>query len=370
MKRKISREEECSRILEFLDSILTPPENFRQQVLISLKQVFGYQRSTFFLIDNQGNMFAPMMMNMDDTLCDVYYKYYCKRDIFQPRKVANKVLQKNVLTVTDIMPFKKFESTEYYNDFLQMQDIYHEIAMFLLDGNRLIGVIGLYRSVKEQAFTSSEIMTMQNISVHLSRALTNNLQLADLQIHKDLLESSSRYLPIGLLIFDRSLNIHYINDAALEACREFSPTCTFNTLAQRFIEQLFSNNTGWQPGVKKTLLSPSLKQFTVNILPAIYHRLKGTELYTACILPADFSLQDYLHKNVGFQNIFSKRENEVLDLVMKGLNNQEIAAQLFLSVHTVKTHLQNIYKKMGVKNRAGLCYKINSRNSSISLAKL
>lgn len=354
-------QEDCSHILDFLDSILTAPENFRRQVLISLKQIFGYQRGTFFLADDQGNMHAPITLNIDHGLLDPYAKYYCKRDIFHPHKVGNRFLRKKVLTVTDIMPIPKFVKTEYFNDFLQIQDIYHEIAMFLVEDNRPIGVIGLYRSAREKGFSATEINTLQKISVHLSRTLAGNLQIAESQIHKELFESSARYLPIGMIVFDRSFKINHINDAAMEICDDFASACNHSSSANYFLAQLLGEKKDWQPGLKKTILSPSLKQFTVNILPAVYHQLKGEELYTACILPANFSLQGYLHKNIDCQGIFSRRENEVLDLVQKGLNNREIAAQLFLSVHTVKTHLQNIYKKVGVKSRTSLCYKINTQ---------
>ncbi|MFC1975770.1 LuxR C-terminal-related transcriptional regulator [Chloroflexota bacterium] len=47
----------------------------------------------------------------------------------------------------------------------------------------------------------------------------------------------------------------------------------------------------------------------------------------------------------------SERELEVLQLIAKGLSNQEIATKLFLSLHTVKTHTRNIYSKLNAHNR-------------------
>ena len=48
----------------------------------------------------------------------------------------------------------------------------------------------------------------------------------------------------------------------------------------------------------------------------------------------------------------SKRELEVLGLVADGQTNREAAATLFISEATVKTHLLNIYGKLGVSDRA------------------
>ena len=48
----------------------------------------------------------------------------------------------------------------------------------------------------------------------------------------------------------------------------------------------------------------------------------------------------------------SARELEVLPLLAEGLSNQEIAARLYLSLHTVKAHARNIYGKLGVGSRA------------------
>ncbi|HEX6971486.1 MAG TPA: response regulator transcription factor, partial [Limnochordia bacterium] len=45
------------------------------------------------------------------------------------------------------------------------------------------------------------------------------------------------------------------------------------------------------------------------------------------------------------------RELDVLKLIAKGLNNSEIAKTLFISPHTVKNHVSNIYRKIGIDDR-------------------
>jgi NarL family two-component system response regulator LiaR len=52
-----------------------------------------------------------------------------------------------------------------------------------------------------------------------------------------------------------------------------------------------------------------------------------------------------------FEEGLTPREEEVLALLVEGLTNNEIASQLFISRSTVKTHLSNIFAKLGVNNR-------------------
>ncbi len=50
-------------------------------------------------------------------------------------------------------------------------------------------------------------------------------------------------------------------------------------------------------------------------------------------------------------SLLTKREHELLDLVSRSLTNEEIAERLFISTETVKTHVRNIFEKLGSRNR-------------------
>jgi DNA-binding CsgD family transcriptional regulator len=58
----------------------------------------------------------------------------------------------------------------------------------------------------------------------------------------------------------------------------------------------------------------------------------------------------------------SSRELEVLALVAAGKTNQQIAAALIISDHTVRRHLQNIFSKVGVSSRAAATAYVLERN--------
>lgn len=61
----------------------------------------------------------------------------------------------------------------------------------------------------------------------------------------------------------------------------------------------------------------------------------------------DFRLNEKEIEKLGL----SKREMEILELMSKGLSNQEIATTAFLSINTVKTHVSNILMKLDAKRR-------------------
>jgi DNA-binding CsgD family transcriptional regulator len=58
----------------------------------------------------------------------------------------------------------------------------------------------------------------------------------------------------------------------------------------------------------------------------------------------------------------SKRELEILGLMAEGLSNDEIAAKIFVSLSTVKSHNQNLFAKLDVKRRTQAIEKARRLN--------
>ena len=78
----------------------------------------------------------------------------------------------------------------------------------------------------------------------------------------------------------------------------------------------------------------------------------------------------YVHRNENFvldrslvdKLELSKRELEILGLLSRGHSNQEIAETLFVSVSTVKSHIQNLFEKLDVKRRMQAVEKAKTLN--------
>ena len=56
------------------------------------------------------------------------------------------------------------------------------------------------------------------------------------------------------------------------------------------------------------------------------------------------------------------RENEIIILLLKGYNNDQIGKALYISPGTVKNHIYKIFQKIDVKNRTQLAYRIHIHN--------
>jgi len=112
----------------------------------------------------------------------------------------------------------------------------------------------------------------------------------------------------------------------------------------------------------KTALDRSLEQRILRPFLTVHAYIK--DLIARLSKGADEQLNSFLSRielessasgimdtDGGLVEKLSKRELEVLQLLARGLTNDELANQLFVSIATVKTHLLHIYAKLDVKNR-------------------
>ncbi|MEU2224234.1 response regulator transcription factor [Streptomyces sp. NPDC018347] len=91
----------------------------------------------------------------------------------------------------------------------------------------------------------------------------------------------------------------------------------------RAVHSVLSGDAGLSPSIQRRLLE-RLAQPEPEPLPAAGQALDG----------------------------LTARETEVLVLIAEGLSNQEIARRLHVSTTTVKTHINNLFAKTGLKDRA------------------
>jgi DNA-binding NarL/FixJ family response regulator len=86
-----------------------------------------------------------------------------------------------------------------------------------------------------------------------------------------------------------------------------------------------------------------------------------------CVLADQLCVPAALREQLA-QPVFSYREKQVLELVLAGLTNGEIASRLYLSESTVKSHLASSFRKLGVSSRAEAARRVLDPNSGLDLS--
>jgi DNA-binding NarL/FixJ family response regulator len=102
-----------------------------------------------------------------------------------------------------------------------------------------------------------------------------------------------------------------------------------------------------QQGVMGYLLKDASPETIINAIETVY----GGEQYI------QEQLRQQLLSSLSASNakqIVTRREKEILQLIVDEFTNQEIAEKLFLSLRTVENHRNNLLQKLDVKNTAGL----------------
>ena len=92
------------------------------------------------------------------------------------------------------------------------------------------------------------------------------------------------------------------------------------------------------------------KRFAVETLMDAIRTVAAGDVW----LPASLQTQMAAQLRGSGPNVLSAREEEVVRYVARGLRNAEIAANLSISEETVKTHLNRIFRKLGVRDRVEL----------------
>jgi len=105
------------------------------------------------------------------------------------------------------------------------------------------------------------------------------------------------------------------------------------------------------PGVQGVFFCETSKE---NLIKGIQALFAGEYWLPREVLAEHFARSRRVHRpgalHAGLVEL-TRKETETLELLLDGHSNSDIARRLGVSAHTVKTHLYNLFRKIGARNR-------------------
>ena len=212
----------------------------------------------------------------------------------------------------------------------------------IVNGKEIIGSINFGRSYSEGAFKNDDLLAISIISHFLGLAIIGSFGNKSVKDYNRQFCETIDCMQQAILITDKNFNVNYVNRSAR------------GTIVRHFgfgkPEEEFSNKLRELSMIKNDCKKTAFNNFNMR----------------TCSLPGSKNQQTIIFLddtpppiiNDVVKSILTSREIDVLLLVERGLQNKEIAKKLFVSVNTVKRHLDNMFIKLNVTSRTKLISRL------------
>lgn len=128
----------------------------------------GAERMASYRLDPAtGRYHEPLLINLQTTHAADYMKTLQDNDPITPRMRR----YSKAMRIADVLPLKDFEKTDFYNDFLRPEDMYHGVNVFLRSGRRELCDFRIFRGRSSSPFAERDLMLIDTLAVYLTQAL-------------------------------------------------------------------------------------------------------------------------------------------------------------------------------------------------------
>ncbi len=219
---------------------------------------------------------------------------------------------------------------------------------------------GIHRRLPcDKPWSLRDVCVLEQIRTPLLMAIKTIVLAEELAKHKSML-SILADSPTAIAVVDSEMRVNYSNPAWKElmigeACQQLDPKLKSILQKEKLkCDPPFATNSfaGMSPVYKL-----SGRDCQLDFAPLRGDDLGDKELWLLQVKPLmELSLgSDGPLREAGL----TKREVEACELLRQGIDPHLIAERLFISPHTVKTHLKRIHQKLGVHTRAQLVAALN-----------
>jgi DNA-binding CsgD family transcriptional regulator len=158
--------------------------------------------------------------------------------------------------------------------------------------------------------------------------------------------------PLGILVYDRSVQVAFRNAAAARFLERHVLPAEVPVVAGNILSALAEGTIGQKfPG--QVCFTRGLGQPSRRWTFRFAFRERPSPL--VCVFLAEVTASSQVDLDVVRREFrLTRREIDLVRLVLDGRTNGEISGEFGIVEQTVKDHLSNVYRKIGVKNRVAL----------------
>lgn len=271
----------------------------------------------------------------------------------------------------DDMTGEALEASRFYQEIMAPADIRHMSGLLFWENQHFFSHIGLARSAARGPFTDAERKVIGEMHPHFAAALIRVKSIDRLKFVTTLIAQSLEYPSDGLVLLDFRQTVIFHNGAAEQACRLWrsGPDAAARNRQRGDVFRLPDDMQSAVTGLIQRFLEASRQAAGdgsfVEQMP--HPELVGLAARLQVILPRKHSAAPYVRIELsrvlaGDESVpvfkLSEAEHRVALLVAKGMRNEAVAAQLSLSVNTVRAHLRQVFDKLGISHRGQLAGKL------------
>ena len=229
-----------------------------------------------------------------------------------------------------LIPKAEFDTHPLYLKHAKKFGMEYTLSTSLVDPLTSLSVfLAVHRSNPNQPFTDTECQIMEFLFPHLIEAQNQNVLYQLKEKHAD-----EEPACMGHALCDQNGKIHHADP-----------------IFYQYIKKEWSD---WD-GLK---IMPELSNlFKTSNKEKIF---KGDYIVTR-IYQSNELFHLIVHEKNALDSL-SIRENTIAKMISMGLTYKEVSKQLGISLSTVTTHMNNIYRKLGLRNKAELSYLMDRTN--------
>lgn len=236
--------------------------------------------------------------------------------------------------------------------FLSAQLDFNIACMRIIYKGQFLGEIYLHRGKEKPDFDDGDMFILRLLQPHVSTVFNIIHTTTAVKYLETNNQARARQ---GICTFDRELSLTGGNVTGIEMLKL---STVFGSSVLYHIKEICSDLLHDEVTTRREsalMVSKMLKTGNNELQIDIFVKNdRKTKKNYQFVIVMEFSDENTSMSDYKFK--FSRREGDIIDGLIQGKNNPQLAEALGISLNTIKTYVQNIYKKTGANNRTELTY--------------